>query len=32
MFTIANDAANYIRDRAGAVVIRFMFEPGVGGG
>jgi hypothetical protein len=32
MFAIENDAAGYIRDRAGSVVIRFMFEPGVGGG
>jgi hypothetical protein len=32
MFAIENEAACYIRNRSGSVVIRFMFEPGVGGG
>jgi hypothetical protein len=32
MFAIDKDAVSYIRNRAGSVVIRLMFEPGVGGG
>jgi hypothetical protein len=32
MFAIEKDAGRYIRERAGSVVIRLMFEPGVGGG
>jgi hypothetical protein len=32
MFVIEEEAGRYIRERAGSVVIRLMFEPGVGGG